>query len=575
MLKDKPLPIGIDNFKELITRGYYYVDKTLLIKDLLDLKGKVNLFTRPRRFGKTLNMSMLQHFFEKPEKVNFATGEKESIPGREETCDNLFDGLNISNAGESYTKHMGQYPVINLTLKSGKQRDFALSYGCLKREIANEFKRHSYILEDKALTTQYEDYYALMMRKADDTEYATAIRFLSECLYTYYKKPVIILIDEYDVSLESAYFGGFYQDMVGFMRSVLESALKTNPYLEFAVLTGCLRIAKESIFTGLNNLKIFSVLSRNYSEYFGFTESEVDQMLVYYGMMDKKPVVKDWYNGYLFGDTEIYNPWSIIQYVYDIHFGREEIAKSYWSTTSSNQIVRDLLDYVADPVTKRDLETLMQGGYIEKKAYEDVTYGELKDTPDHLWNFLFFTGYLKKEGEYVNKSGRLFLKLTIPNKEIKLIFEDKIFVWFQNAINQENREILFQAILSLDAETVQEELNRLLMVSVSYFDHKEEFYHGFLLGCLSGMKHFITKSNRESGDGRSDILLWHEDYRKEAIILELKFTDELNELESKCEEALAQIEKKQYDAEFKAEGYKTILKYGIAFYKKSCLVKTI
>lgn len=551
----KKLPVGIDDFKKTILQDYYFVDKTLLIKELIDLKGEVNLFTRPRRFGKTLNMSMLQYFFEISEENN-----KE-----------IFLDLKIARTGEQYMKYQGKYPVINLTLKGAKQANFEYAILSIKRAISSEFQRHrKEVLEYEA---EKDRILKILDAEGDTGVYLDSIQLLSKCLYEYYQTPVIILIDEYDVPLENAYFSGFYNEMVFFVRSLFESALKTNKYLEFAVMTGCLRISKESIFTGLNNLEIISILSVHYSEHFGFTEIEMDDMLKYYGLEEKKETIKDWYDGYLFGNTEVYNPWSIVRYVKDSYYGSHGFPISYWGTTSSNSIVRTMVEKANDLQTKSDLEMLMQGDEIEKPVHEDVTYDEIYNSINNLWNFMFFTGYLKKVSERFDDNGDHFITLKIPNKEVAYIFRHKIMGWFQEMIQSRNLQNLYLAIIKSDEAEVEQELKQLLRDTISYEDYNENFYHGFLLGCLSGMSDYYVKSNRESGDGRSDIIIRHPDFNEKAVILELKCTASPRKMEDKCQEALNQIEVKHYDDELIEEGYEDIIKYGIAFCKKNCLVR--
>jgi len=554
-LELKKLPVGIDDFKKIILQDYYFVDKTLLIKELIDLKGEVNLFTRPRRFGKTLNMSMLQYFFEISEENN-----KE-----------IFLDLKIARTGEQYMKYQGKYPVINLTLKGAKQANFEYAILSIKRAISSEFQRHrKEVLEYEA---EKDRILKILDAEGDTGVYLDSIQLLSKCLYEYYQTPVIILIDEYDVPLENAYFSGFYNEMVFFVRSLFESALKTNKYLEFAVMTGCLRISKESIFTGLNNLEIISILSVHYSEHFGFTEIEMDDMLKYYGLEEKKETIKDWYDGYLFGNTEVYNPWSIVRYVKDSYYGSHGFPISYWGTTSSNSIVRTMVEKANDLQTKSDLEMLMQGDEIEKPVHEDVTYDEIYNSTNNLWNFMFFTGYLKKVSERFDDNGDHFITLKIPNKEVAYIFRHKIMGWFQEMIQSRNLQNLYLAIIKSDEVEVEQELKQLLRDTISYEDYNENFYHGFLLGCLSGMSDYYVKSNRESGDGRSDIIIRHPDFNEKAVILELKCTASPRKMEDKCQEALNQIEVKHYDDELIEEGYEDIIKYGIAFCKKNCLVR--
>ena len=558
----KPLPIGIDNFEKLITRNYYFIDKTLLIKEVLDKKGDVNLFTRPRRFGKTLNMSMLQYFFED---MRDDAGEKQ---------DNtyLFDGLKIMQEDEKYLSHMGQYPVINLTLKGGKQPDYELAYTMLKRQIANEYKRHIFILKEDLLEADRSRYYDIMTEQADRGSYIDALQFLSQCLEKYYGKKVIILIDEYDVPLENAHMCGFYEEMVTFIRSLFESSLKTNSSLEFAVITGCLRISKESIFTGMNNLKIISILNKQYDEYFGFMDEEVQKICEDYRMPQKFDLFKEWYNGYLFGNTNVYNPWSVIQLMDDLCADENQYPKAYWANTSSNSIVRKLIE-MADEDTKTEIEELIEGKTIEKMVHEDITYDEVYQTMDNLWNFMFFTGYFRKVGERMDLDDNHYVTLKIPNREVKFIFRTKILGWFDEKIKAKDRSGLFTALVNLDVAAVEEEIVDMLLETISFNDAYESFYHGFLAGILSGMKGYIVKSNREGGTGRSDLFIKPVTRRKPAYVLEFKVADKFNQLGAKADEALQQIEKRGYARELEDDGYATVYRYGIAFCGKDCMVK--
>lgn len=402
-MNHKALPVGIDNFEMLVTRGYYFIDKTMLIKELLDKKGAVNLITRPRRFGKTLNMSMLQYFFE----------DARNDQGEKQEHSQLFEGLRIMESGEQYLSHMGQYPVISLSLKGGKQPDFELASAMLRRQIANEYKRHIYVLEGNLLKEDRERYYQIMVEKADREAYIDALQFLSQCLERYYGKKAIILIDEYDVPLENAHMCGFYDEMAAFIRSLFESSLKTNSSLEFAVITGCLRISKESIFTGLNNLKIISILDEKYDEHFGFTDEEVQKICDDYQMSQKFETMKEWYNGYLFGNANVYNPWSVIQFMDDLQDNSNCFPKAYWANTSSNSIVRKLIE-MADEDTRTEIEALIEGKTIEKPIHEDITYDEVYKKMDNLWNFMFFTGYFRKVSERMDAEDKRYVELSIP-----------------------------------------------------------------------------------------------------------------------------------------------------------------
>ena len=555
----KPLPIGVDDFKKLINENYYYVDKTLLIKELLDNKGEVNLFTRPRRFGKTLNMSMLQYFFEKTEEDNSY----------------LFNGLKIMNESKEYLDYMGKYPVINLSLKSAKQPTFEMSYKKIREAIADEFKRYSEVLNGNVLfEDEKEDFTNIMLQKADLSTYNTSLKLLSKCLKRYYKENVIILIDEYDVPLENAFFEGFYDEMVKFLRSLFESALKTNPSLEFAVITGCLRISKESIFTGMNNLEIVSILNKSYEEYFGFTNDEITKICKDYDINDKYSEIKEWYDGYVFGDENVYNPWSVVRYVKDIAINGEKYPSPYWSNTSSNSIVKTLIEK-ADDDTKEEIESLIEGKSIEKPIHEDITYDEVYKSMDNLWNFMFFTGYFKKVSESMSSTGQKFIKLEIPNKEVKYIFITKIKSWLDERIENENFDDMYNAMFAGDEKSFENEITDLLLDTISFHDSYENFYHGFLAGILAKLRsyNYKVKSNRENGMGRSDIIVQSTVKKGKAIIIEIKVAKDIKDLEKKCNEALEQIEKNKYDVELIKYGYKDILKYGITFFKKKCMVK--
>ncbi len=560
MKEQKPLPIGIDNFEKLIQKGCYYVDKTLLIRDLLDKVSDVSLFTRPRRFGKTLSLSMIQYFFE----------DARDLEGSKLDYRHLFDGLNIMQAGEKYLEEMGQYPVIHLSLKAARQPDFETTYVMLRRQIADEYKRHVFILKDRRMESGRERYQRIMEEKAERSDYNDSLRFLSQCLELYYGKKVIILIDEYDVPLENAYIRDFYNEVVDFMRSLLESALKTNDSLEFAVMTGCLRISKESIFTGLNNLEIISILNPNFGEYFGFTLRETVKILEDYGIADKQEEIKTWYDGYLFGLSEVYNPWSVVNYVKNICADKSYGPKAYWSNTSSNSIVRDLIER-ADPSTRMEIEELIAGGTIEKCAHEEITYDDIDTTQDNLWNFLFFTGYLKKISERMI-NGDIVLKLAIPNEEVRYIYRNTILTWFDRKIQGMDMTQLMDAIERGDCERISSFVSGQLMDTISFYDYKEDYYHGFLTGLLKCQKKYAVVSNRESGEGRYDIALRENRFRGDAYILEMKTAGCIEEMQEKCEAALQQIDEKKYEAGLINDGYVIKGKFGFSFYKKGCMV---
>ena len=552
----KPLPIGVESFEELLTKGYYFVDKTLFIRALLNMKGEVNLFTRPCRFGKTLNMSMLRYFFELNE-------------------DNraLFEGTKIMSAGEEYLKWMGQFPVISLSLKSMKQPTFELSLEMLKQAVAEEYGRHWKLVEsDPHLSdAKRERYLRIRDWKGTEADYASALKFLSECLYDCTGKKSVILIDEYDVPLENAYFAGFYGKMIALIRSLFESALKTNENLEFSVVTGCLRISRESIFTGLNNLKIMSITADAYAEYFGFTPDEVEEMLRFYDLDKNLKTVRQWYDGYQFGSTEVYNPWSVINYVDSCRMNKDAFARPYWSNTSSNSIVRTLVEK-ADMSAKQEIEALIEGKTITKPIHEDITYEDMDSTQDNLWNFLFFTGYLKKIRER-QEGETIYMEMAIPNSEVRYVYKNTVLRWFEEKTDKKELSPLYESILNGNTEKMAEILSENLMETISFYDYQESYYHGFLAGMLKNIGNYIVLSNRESGNGRPDILLKYPSVRGKAVIIEIKVSKTYQELEKKCDEALRQIEEQRYEEELRQEGYQNIMKYGVAFYRKECMAK--
>ena len=562
--KRKTIIVGVEDFKEIVREDGYFVDKTRMIQKLITDKTKVTLFTRPRRFGKTLNQSMIRRFFE----------DERNDRGEKIDNSDLFDGLAVSRCGEEILKHRQQYPVISLTLKSAKQPNYALAYMELKKRISEEYKRHKYVLSGDVLSKdEIERFQKISAIAEDDSLYTDALGFLSACLARYHEKNTIILIDEYDVPLENAYFRGFYTDMIDFIRSLFESALKTNPYLERGIITGCLRISKESIFTGLNNLVADSVLYTGYADSFGFTEAEVEAMLAYYGLTKELPEVKQWYDGYLFQGIEIYNPWSMMNYTRDHAEKIVPFAKPYWSNTSSNSIIREMIGD-ADDETREDLETLMNGGTIEKRVHEDITYGDIHQSQDNLWNFLFFTGYLKKISERNSEDGEsTYLTLAIPNTEIKTIYRDSVQYWFDRKMKETDRSPLIRAFETGDCEAAEDFINSQLMDAISYYDYAESYYHGFMTGLLTNNGRYRVLSNRESGTGRPDIVLIERKFMGCAIILELKTADGIRGMAAKCEEGLAQIEAGNYAESLADEGCRPILHYAICFYKKGCMVK--
>jgi len=569
----KKIGIGYENYKEFIDDDMYYIDKTLLIRDIIQLGGKVTLFTRPRRFGKTLALSMLRTFFELEydSEGNIVYNKK------------YFEGKKIMDASPVILEKMGKYPVIKLSLKSAKQPDFKTSFIKMREDIVSEIRRHDYLLNSENLSIEerlelkelIKPLEISMLRDDDVFEeergrFNTALKLLSLCLKKHHGENVIILLDEYDVPLENAYYSGFYDEMVGFVRSLFESALKTNDALEFAVVTGCLRISKESIFTGMNNLEINSIRDFRFDEAFGFTQEEVSQMLLDYGIADRENEAKDWYDGYLFGEKEIYNPWSIIKYVSGITSGKK-FPEPYWANTSSNLIIKDMV-YNADDDMKQELDTLISGGTIEKKIHEDITYADIHENEDNLWNFLFFTGYMKKVSE--RKSGRdIYVTMTIPNEEILSIYENQISNWFATKVKETERSVLHKAVLEDDTDGMECFLSDLLGKTISVFDSDESFYHGFFLSLLYGVPRYEVRSNREEGDGRPDIVLYPQRPKDKAIIFELKTRKKYNEMQEGIEEAFRQIRDKRYEEGILDDGYIGSVSYGVCFCKKTCIIQ--
>ncbi len=561
----RPIPIGVDSFEKMRAGGYYYVDKTLLIKELLDLKGEVNLFTRPRRFGKTLNMTMLREYFQLPSDEAAAEKQRE-----------MFEGLAILEAGEPYKAEMGQYPVIFLTLKSAAGDNWEEAFAALCNEIEIEFRRHRSAFCTAELEEEDREQ-ALRIAGGDreSQDYRQALRLLSRCLEQAHGKKAIILIDEYDVPLEKAHFKGYYDKMIGFLRSLFESALKTNESLAFAVMTGCLRISKESIFTGLNNPKIISITSSEYAEHFGFTPEEVEELLAYYGKEKHLETVQSWYDGYLFGNQEVYNPWSVLNYLSGVLSSDAMLPRPYWANTSGNDIVKTLVEK-ADNAVREELETLIAGGTIEKPIHEDITYGEIDQSQDNLWNFLFFTGYLRKVSERLAGGNTIYMTMRIPNIEVQSIYSRTILGWFDAKVKQTDLSGLYRATLEGDGEAMEAEINRFLFQSISFMDSKEAFYHGLLTGLYTGISGSGTgynlKSNRESGNGRYDLLIGKNDYTK-AILIELKTVGKKAELEAGCIRALEQVRDQKYAEELIEDGYDEVVTYGIAFWRKLCRVR--
>lgn len=552
----KRIPIGYEDFKQLIDSGFYYVDKSMLIYELLHSGGQNNLITRPRRFGKTLNFSMLKYFFDINEKDNAY----------------LFDGLKISEHYEELDMYRNTHPVITLSLKCAKQGNYREALRGLKYEIQRQFINNKFILDSDKLADEYKDEYKKILSMDEDAVWSNSIQLLSICLKQYYGTKTIILIDEYDVPLEDAYFSGYYDEMVRFIRSLFESALKTNSALEFSVITGCLRISKESIFTGLNNLAVNSILSNKYSESFGFVQYEVDELMEYYNIEEKSQLMKKWYDGYLFGKSEVYNPWSVLNQVKEWSEDKDISAIPWWTNTSSNNIIRTLVSQ-ADNETKDIIENLIHGGSVETVLKETVTYGDLTENNENIWSFLFFTGYLKikeivKTGEVIGEP--TIYSLVIPNLEIKSCYTDIIIQYFEiykKAINKDN---LYKALLGRNAQDFSEQITDLLRKTISYYDSTESFYHGLISGLLSGNVYYKVESNRETGDGRSDLALYQQDVAQNAVILEFKVCGKNETADEAAKRALKQINDRDYASKAREDGYKNIIKYGVAFKGKMC-----
>ena len=558
----KKLPVGIENFEEFFSEDFYYVDKTLFIRELLLNWGKVNLFTRPRRFGKSLNMSMLKCFFE--------VGADPA----------LFDGLKIMQEKELCEKYMGKFPVISISLKSVDGLSFESASVALRTLIGDAARRFDFLRNSANLSDDDKDAYAQLTEvgRAQGGLYtmtegmaAASLKMLSQLLEKHYGQKVILLIDEYDVPLDKAFQSGYYDEMLSLMRNVLGNALKTNDSLYFAVLTGCLRISKESIFTGLNNLKIHTISDVRYDEYFGFTNSDVDELLEFYGLSPYKGVIRDWYDGYRFGDTDVYCPWDVINYCDELLADPDAEPENYWANTSGNDLIRRLLKK-ADQSTKNDVECLINGGSVTKTIRQELTYREIEDSIDNIWSVLYSTGYLTCRRRVPGKK----MELVLPNREVRDLFIDLIKDWFQEATRADSTRInRFCTAFLEDVSMIQEMLSDYLWDSISVRDTavrrnmKENFYHGMLLGLLRSQGSWLVKSNAETGEGYNDISIQTPD--RVGMVIELKYADDGN-LEAACREALRQIEEKKYAEGLKRRGMKKIIKYGIAFCEKECMV---
>lgn len=553
----KMIPIGIENFEKMRRGHFYYIDKTGLIKELLQNWAEVNLFTRPRRFGKSLNMSMLRHFFE--------IGTDKA----------LFDGLEIAKETGLCENYMGKFPVISVSLKGINAGNYETAWKMAAYIVQEEARRHLYLLESRTLTEKEKEAFELLLdHKMQEQEICNSLRVLSWLLQKHYNQKVVLLIDEYDVPLAKAFANGYYDEMALLVQNMFSQWLKTNDSLQFAVLTGCLRVAKESIFTGLNNLKVLSVADVRFDEHFGFTDAEVKQLLAYYGLSGAYGDIKDWYDGYRFGDVSLYCPWDVLNYCDLLRADPGAPPQDYWSNTSGNDVVRHFIEYADKGTTKQELERLVAGEAVVKKIRNDLTYRDLYSSIENIWSVLFTTGYLTQQGK---PDGDLF-SLVIPNMEIRRIFTEQIMEYFNETVKKDGTAVerFCQALQNGDAPGVQEQLNRYLKKAVSIRDTfvkkpmKENYYHGMLMGLLAYKEAWAVRSNQESGSGYSDILVELEE-EEVGIVIEVKYPDG-GDLEQGCKKALEQIEAREYAQQLVEDGMRTILKYGVACYKKQCRV---
>ncbi len=549
----KRLPVGIENFEEIIKDDYYYVDKTQMIADLIADGAKVTLFTRPRRFGKSLNMSMLKYFFE--------IGQDKSI----------FAGLKIADYEDLCDKYMGKYPVVSISLKGVDGLTFESAYDRLRVLIRNEALRLDVLRESRALTSnEHDTYIRLVGENATPADITSSLQTLCTLLEKHYGQKAVLLIDEYDVPLDTAYIQGYYPQMIDLIRSMFSAALKTNNSLQLAVLTGCLRVSKESLFSGLNNLRVRTISEQNFDESFGFTDDEVRQILSYYGKDDHYDETREWYDGYRFGSQYIYCPWDVINYCADLKNSTLTKPKAYWINTSGNDMIRKLISKATKGTTRREIERLIEGETITRTLNENLTHNEIEDSIENIWSLLYMTGYLTitdlPDGNVYN--------LRIPNKEICEIYKQQVLSWFKDKTEAETDKLsaLYTAFEAGDTKTITEMLNKELLYTISYHDAYESFYHGFLLALLSSCAEWDASSNIESGKGRSDILVERDDFTL-GFIVELKVVKDDEELETACDTALNQIEDKDYMTILRRDRVKNIMAYGIAFCRKQCMVK--
>ena len=551
-MKNLNIPVGISDFERIRELNYYYVDKTGLIKTLLQGEmDQVTLITRPRRFGKTMAMNMVASF------LDIRKDSKE-----------LFDGLEISKEKEICKNWMNQYPTLFLSLKDVDGTTFENAFNMLKFVISSLCSQNSYLETGENIRENEKDIFSrLRSQTASITDIKGSIVTIMNMMQSYYEKPVILLIDEYDVPIAKASNNGYYKGMLEVIKGMLSTALKDNSSLKFAVITGCLKIAKESIFTGTNNFVSDTISSTRYNEYYGFTQQDVDKLLADAEIEEKADLIKEWYDGYNFGEFEVYCPWDVMNYLRDLQNDLNARPVSYWKNTSDNAIIRSFIDYTGAAIRKK-LEVLIAGGSICQKIEEDLTYDYLHSSEDNVWSILYLTGYLTKVGER-DKDGQI--ELRIPNKEVKEIFESTVRKWFEDSARVTNRKDLFDAVWNKDADKATKEISTLLRMTISYYDYRENFYHAFLVGIFAGVGYSV-ESNREHGEGRSDIVIYN-DVTGQVAVFEAKYSRKLEDLEKDCQKALDQINTKMYAKEFE-DAYEEVLCYGIAFYKKRCLVKS-
>lgn len=554
-MKNLNIPVGVSDFTEIRKNGYYYIDKSGLIKDILKTAStKVTLITRPRRFGKTLAMSMLDSYFDI---------RKDSKQ--------LFDGLEISQNQVLCSEWMNKYPTIFVSFRQVEGLDFKGAYDMLTVVIANLFNEHIYLLDSKKATEfQKTSFKNLLSGNASVKEVKSSIYLLMNMMNDYYNEPVILLIDEYDVPVAKANNNGYYNEMLDVMRSLMQ-AVKDNKTLKFAIITGCLRIAKESIFTGMNNFVSDTIVSSHLNEYFGFTQKEVNKILSDADAITYADLIKEWYDGYHFGNYDIYCPWDVMNYILDLQYNPKAEPQSYWKNTSDNAIIRSFIDYSGSNITRK-LEVLMSGGHIFQHIDEYLTYDYLHSDEDNIWSILYLTGYLTQVKEDVGRKldDSKMTALTIPNKEIRDIFETTVIKWFDDSARMWNRKALFDAVWSGNSESITYEMNKLLRKTISYHDYREDFYHAFLAGIFAGAGYMVD-SNKEHGEGRSDVVVY-DTINARVAVFEAKYTRALDKLESECDIALEQIDERMYAKEYE-DDYDDIMCYGISFFKKRCLVK--